>query len=1174
MSTNASTDQERDLLRRLFDAMPQLGWTAQPDGFVDHYNRGWYEYTGTTYEQMRGWGWTSVHHPEEIERVLESWKRSIALGLPWEIEFPLRRHDGVFRWFLSRATPILDDNGALLRWVGINTDIDDQKRAEREVAELARAKTTFFHNVSHELRTPLTLILAPLEDAMATPGGALEGKALEMARRNAMRLLKLVNTVLDFARIEDGRDDAEFTPTDIGKLTRDLASSFESVATSAGLQLSVDVEPPGPAVYVDHTMWEKLVLNLLSNALKFTLAGSISVSLVYRGDDAVLSVSDTGVGIPAHETPKVFDRFHRVAGANGRSHEGTGIGLSLVQEVVRMHGGRVSLTSVVGEGTTVEIKIPVGSAHLPTGKVRHSASHARSERKAYVEEAEQWLAKRATQPPEQTRATDELVLVADDNADMRAYLENLLAAHWRVKLVRDGVEALESSRRERPHVLVTDAMMPNLDGFALLDALRADAELRTVPVLMLSAQAGESARIEGLERGADDYLVKPFSARELVARIRSLLQAKALRERAEADRENFRQLFLQSPVPVALFRGPDNRFVEVSPSYAAMIPSREPIGSPIRDVYPELAHDHPMFEALKRAKSCAEPVRIDEMHFPAGTLAVGECWFDFVARGLRGASEATTDTTMVIAFDVTSRVASRIAVEDARRKAEHLQTLLATAQRVARIGVYDWDIVAKTLFWSPELYMLMGLAVGEIEPSPDAWTARVHPEDARAGWAEFGRACEARRSTNETEQRIVCADGTTRWMRITNYIMYGPDGTASRVIGTMIDIEDLRQLADRERAARHDAEQASRTKDEFIAMLGHELRNPLAPIVTAAALIRSRCGPVVGREVDVIERQSRHLVRLVEDLLDVSRIARGKIDLSFETLEIAAVLSAAIETVSPLMENGRHTLAVNAPETGLLVRGDRTRLAQVFVNLLANAAKYTPSGGRIEVTARRSNDDVEVVVVDDGIGIDAELLTRVFDLFVQARQTIERSLGGLGLGLSIVRSLISLHGGSVHAASDGPGKGSRFAVLLPAEEGRSSPTLPPPQLPAPPHTKSGQRIMVVDDNEDAAEMLALILRTHGHDVAVAHDGPDALALANRFAPHVALLDIGLPVMDGYELAAELRKSRGRDLRLIAITGYGQSSDRERALAAGFQDHMVKPVDLEKLASLLGTDVPT
>jgi PAS domain S-box-containing protein len=360
------------------------------------------------------------------------------------------------------------------------------------------------------------------------------------------------------------------------------------------------------------------------------------------------------------------------------------------------------------------------------------------------------------------------------------------------------------------------------------------------------------------------------------------------------------------------------------------------------------------------------------------------------------------------------------------------------------------------------------------------------------------------------------------------------------------------------------AREAERRKDEFLAMLGHELRNPLAPIVTALELLRMR--GETSREAQIIGRQVNHLTRLVDDLLDVARITRGKIELKRQRIELAQVVTRAIEIASPLIEQRSHHLAVDVAISGLPVFGDPTRLAQIISNLLANAAKYTEMGGHIGVRASRSGDTIRISVRDDGSGIDAEALARIFEPFVQSPQSADRAQGGLGIGLTLVRSLLDMHGGRVEAKSAGLGKGSEFIVYLPfAEPVSPADTMPPsPRAVAAEQPNGALRVLVVDDNADAAEMLGEVLRALGHTVEIAEDGPIALRVAASFLPDVAVLDIGLPVMDGFELAERMRELAQPPRRLIAVTGYGQAEDRARGVQAGFDAHLVKPIDIDVL----------
>jgi PAS domain S-box-containing protein len=926
-----------------------------------------------------------------------------------------------------------------------------EARARAEaLAEIDRAKTAFFSNVSHEFRTPLTLILGPAQDALrqtdALPGP--DAERWELVHRNALRLLKLVNTLLDFSRIEAGRLEASYQPTDLAAVTRELASAFQSAIEDAGLRLELDLQTLGEPVLVDPDLWEKIVLNLLSNALKFTFEGGIEVALRRRGGQAVLTVRDTGTGVPAEQLPLLFDRFHRVQGARSRTHEGTGIGLALVQELVKLHGGTVTVESAVGQGTTFTVAIPFGAAHLPQDRIaapRGLASTATGG-EPFVQEARRWSVDGAagtpSAPPGGSGAAR--ILLADDNADMREYVARLLRDRWTVEVVADGVAALERARAALPDLLLADVMMPGLDGYQLLQALRAGEPTRGIPVIFLSARAGEEARVEGLSAGADDYLVKPFSARELLARVATRLEISRLRTEAEAARKLLETVVSQMPAGVIIAEAPSGR-----------------------------------------------------------TLLANER-----VRSILGAPALPTRT-----------------IEDFA-----------------------------------------------------AYTA-VHP-DGRAFRADeyaLTRALTGQAVLDE-EIHYRRPDGTVRVLSASAAPVYDSEGRIVAAVNAFSDIthrksieERNRQLLVREREARAEAEVANRSKDEFLAMLGHELRNPLAPIVTALQLMRLRGDDTLHKERTVIERQVHHLIRLVDDLLDVSRITRGKIELKRERIEMSEIVAKAIEMASPLIEQRQHQLVVDVPRQGLAIEADAVRMGQVVANLLNNAAKYTEPHGMIAIAAApEEGDRIALRIRDTGIGLSPEMLPRVFDLFVQERQALDRAQGGLGLGLAIVRVLVELHGGTVEARSEGQGKGSEFIVRLAAagagdpaaasaSGGRHDAFARPGAL----------RVLVVDDNADAADLLATSVELMGHVARVAHDGPAGLRIAAQFRPDVALLDIGLPVMDGYELARHLRALPDlAALRLIAVTGYSQEADRRHAEAVGFERHLVKPIELEQLQAAL------
>jgi signal transduction histidine kinase len=439
---------------------------------------------------------------------------------------------------------------------------EEQKKRAEELAKIDHAKTVFFTNISHEFRTPLSLMLGPLADSLADKQYPLNESQRErqiMIQRNAFRLLKLVNTILDFSRIEAGRAQISFVPTDLTKLTRELCQLFSSLMEQSSLEYIMDLDELAEPVFVDVEMWEKIVMNLISNAFKFTLKGRITVSLKQIDDQVRLAVRDTGVGIPEHEMPNMFRRFHRIENTQGRSFEGSGIGLALIQELTKLHGGGISVESKFGKGTSFSVTIPLGSSHLPRDKIKESIADVAVSisTRSIVDEASQWGNGNVTN--ELTSSSDEedsfealetqstnkyRVLLADDNHDMRSYIKQILSKLWHVDTATDGEMAYKIACANPPDLLLSDVMMPRLDGFGLIKKIRSNALTKSIPVILLSARAGEEAKVEGLGHGADDYLVKTsFSEKELIARVKNHLELGRLRKHLEAEvKEKTREL--------------------------------------------------------------------------------------------------------------------------------------------------------------------------------------------------------------------------------------------------------------------------------------------------------------------------------------------------------------------------------------------------------------------------------------------------------------------------------------------------------------------------------------------------------------------------------------------------------------------------------------------------------
>ena len=685
----------------------------------------------------------------------------------------------------ASVMPVKDDQGKVVFLACEGRDITEKKAQEREIAqknielqgllerirELDEIKTQFFANVSHELRTPLALILGPARRLIDDPGTmslAERREAGEVVARNARMLLKHVNDLLDMSRIEAKKLKIDLVDTDVAALVRFVASHFSALAVERGIQFEVDAEQACVAA-VDPEKLQRVLMNLVGNAFKFTPnGGRIRCQLRSGGDQLAVSVDDSGPGVPAELQHAIFERFRQVDGGINRKVAGTGLGLAIAKEFVEMHKGAIDVSDSDLGGARFTVAIPLARLATAAPPANTDALDAGAFEGVLEELRFAIPAGARTEAPtvpDLSSSTRPRILVVEDNPDMNRFIVQCLERDYDVVSAFDGGEGLQKALEFRPLLVVSDIMMPNVSGDEMIAAMRERAELESIPVLLLSAKADEELMLKLLDAGVRDYVVKPFTERELVVRVRNAVLAE-----------------------------------------------------------------------LARAQ---------------------------------------------------------------------METLKKTA------------------------------------------------------------------------------------------------------------------------------ENANRAKDEFLAMLGHELRNPLSPILTALQLMKLRGEVGAERERVIIERQVGHLNRLVDDLLDVSRIARGRVELKRQELEISDVVARAIEMSSPLLEQRSHRLHVEVPR-GLHVDGDPTRLGQVISNLLTNAAKYTPPEGDIWVQATQADGQLRMSVRDSGIGIAPEMVPHIFELFVQERQAVARAEGGLGIGLTIVRSLVELHGGSVSVRSNGVGKGTEFIVRLPA----------------------------------------------------------------------------------------------------------------------------------------------
>ena len=871
-------DSERQF-RTLAESIPQLTWMANPDGHIFWYNRRWYDYTGTTLEQMAGWGWQSVHDPDELPKVMDRWQASIASREPFDMVFPLRGGDGVFRPFLTRVEPVTDGGGRVVRWFGTNTDITEHREAEREL----RRRETFI-------------------------GGVL-------------------------GSITDG-----FYAVD-----RDWRFTFvnDEIARRSG-------RPRGEIV--GGHVWEMF---------------------------------------PAAVGNEAYVQLHRA----------------------------------MADRVAVEYEM-------------------------YYEPWGRWLSDKA--------------FPTDDGG---------LAVYSRDVTERERADQWLRASEARYHTLFESMD----EGYCVTEVAFDDAG------------------------GAADY-----------------------------------------------------RFLEVNPAFEKHTGLSGAAGRTMRELVPDLeAH---WFETYGRVARTGEPVRfVDE------AKAMGGRWFDVYAFRLGGAG---SNKVAVLFTDITARRHAE------GRLGESEERLRLVVESATGFAIFTMDGGGVVTGWNSGAERLFGYPDAEIVGKHDR--ILYTPEDAaqRIPEREIVKAAEEGRAVNERWH--VRRDGSQFWGSGLVQPLRSEGGAVVGFLKIMRDMTEARRWQETLERQAAELKDADRRKDVFLATLAHELRNPLAPIRNGLQVIRmAGADATVEQARSMMDRQLTQLVRLVDDLLDISRVTQGKLELRRGRVEVRAVIDAAVETSRPLIEQAGHELAVAVPDEPIFVDGDVTRLAQVVSNLLNNSAKYTHRGGHIRLGVRREGEAVAVSVADDGIGIPPAMLDKVFAMFTQVDRTLERTTGGLGIGLSLVKGLVEMHGGTVEARSEGEGKGSEFVVRLPVavpaagvpgDAGGEAEVVP---------ASGRRRLLVVDDNADAADSMAQLLELMGNEVETANDGEAGVAAAGAFRPDVVLMDIGMPKLNGHEAARRIRdQSWGTNMVLVALTGWGQDDDRQKSADAGFDHHLVKPVEFAALTKLL------
>lgn len=940
---------------------------------------------------------------------------------------------------------------------------EEERRRAEALVELDRAKTTFFSNISHEFRTPLTLMLGQLEELLNEPVSSLtfvERNRIESSHRNAMRLLRLVNSLLDFSRLEAKRAEARFYPADLALITADLASSFRSLVDQVGLQLTISCDLNGHDVYVDREMWEKIVLNLLSNAFKYTLQGGITVSLTREGEQAVLRVQDTGVGIPAEELPRMFDRFHRIANSTGRTYEGTGIGLSLVHELVGLHHGTITIDSEPGKGSTFTVRLLLGKQHLPPEQVadQRDVHYESIIPDLFVKEALS-LSETSTHagpeirqdfvisgvPPDQAPAR---ILIVDDNPDMRAYIQRLALREFAVDTAPNGQVALEMIQQKKPDLVVSDIMMPVLDGIGLLRALKNNPETAAIPVIFLSARAGEEARIEGYDIGADDYLVKPFSAKELLARIRSQIKLSRIRKQNTAHLQN---LFMQAPVGIGLYRGREFR-IELANDIMLRYWGRtreEVIHKPLFDALPEVK-DQPFETIVRNVYETGVPFIANEI--PATLLNNGllkTIYVKLIFTPLRE-EDGTITGIMGLAHDITAMVHARQQAQNSAdeleqkvqertrellRKNEELsiqkefvETIFDASAHVIAVLDNDLNFTAVNRKFE-QLYKRSRnqvLGRGYLEVFPAARGSKAHQDSLDALAGHF-------RHNTITYSAVI--NGFFE-----NYFI--PLRQKDEVYGVLIlshDVTELVEATQKIERTNKELIQINHELEQFAYIASHDLQEPLRKIQTFSDLLEHNLNDpdMAGRYLGKITSSAQRMAQLIKAVLDYSRLSKK--DELFREVDLNSILDSILTDLELLIEQ-RDVIIERTPLP--TIKGIPLQLSQLFTNLITNAIKFSDKRPAIRIRAENvplselkqlnkvttDRPFIKIIVQDNGIGFDPKYAEQIFTIFHRLHD--RNTYMGTGIGLAMCMKIAENHKGTIIATAQ-DGAGATFSVYLP-----------------------------------------------------------------------------------------------------------------------------------------------
>lgn len=1082
--------------------------------------------------------WRARVHPDDRETTIARIEHARTFRTTYVHEYRNLLPNGDVVWCSARGRFFYDAQGEPYRMIGVMENISERKRAERALQTADRRKDEFLATLAHELRNPLAPIRNGVELLRITGNRTPEERdLLGMVDRQLTHMVRLVDDLMDVSRISVGKLRLQYRPTAVQTVLDEAIEACRGTIVGAGHTFVVNASDSLPVLELDCARMVQVLSNLLTNAARYTeRGGRIELRAFTQSQWMVFEVEDNGMGIPIAAQAGLFELFSQVDVGAHRSQGGLGIGLNLVKRLVELHKGDVSVDSEPGRGSTFSVRLPLHEVAMIENE--HTVSH--------------------------TSRTARRVLIVDDNIDAARTLSMLLEnVGCRTSVAHSGHEGVAAVVSERPDVVVLDIGLPDMDGYAVARKIR-DISGKNAPLLVALTGFGQDEdKRRAQQAGFDQHFtkpVKPEKIREMIARSEAsgansgersslgstvahhpIQPAPDTRHATSAASRND----IRNVLPFAAISIDANQritFVNEHGEQLANTSRADLLGRVLSEVIPPLAN----------AQVAATLARVPQMSAGAGERI--------------NIRYAGNDLDVWIEPDTNGGGSLYVTTRPAQSESKQISTMRETFDRELRLYetvlggtpdfAYIWSLNYKFLYANASLLTLYGLPAEKVigygfrDVGYPEWHASMHER-------EIDEVVRTRKPLRGKIPFYAKGGGG-----IYDYIfvpVLGPDGEVEAVGGITRDVTELDRAGEA-------LKEADRRKDEFLATLAHELRNPLAPLLTGLRLVQDQHDvETSSNALATMERHLKHVVHLVDDLMDLSRVSRGAIELQYGRHDLRRVLQDALEIAQPLLQQRKHNLVWRVPDQELAVEGDDTRLGQVFSNLLSNAAKYTAVGGTVTVDATIDDEQVVVRVTDTGVGISEEDLPRVFEMFAQVKNPVDQSQGGLGIGLHVVRRLVTMHGGAIDVDSAGLGTGSTFTVTLPishAAQRSNSPT-PKPVIVRP------RRVMIVDDNVDAAFLLSLLLKKKGHEVHATYGALDALDLARTFRPEVIFLDIGMPDLDGYEACRRIRQMDGvGHAYIVALTGWGQEDDRRKAREAGFDAHLVKPCDPERIDELL------